>query len=203
MSKAITKEAARLRRPFPNPEFGPMVELDGSHLHWRSSGPQRHREGTTPPALLQVQPACAFGNEDVLDARMVCEPRAGLQAAMAAQIIRDDENISGWIVCFDLFEEPNVVLGIARGRTTRDLLTIADPQCSIDPHFVIPTAVPQRGLDAMAILRPVRCWREGARDYRSQFVGVDGRRSRWWLDVVDDDRRSFWDKVFIITGPQL
>jgi hypothetical protein len=31
---------------------------------------------------LQIQPTGAFGNEDVLEARMVRQPGAGLQAAM-------------------------------------------------------------------------------------------------------------------------
>jgi hypothetical protein len=88
--------------------------------------------GTTPfflvpldlPLLFLDKP---FGNEDVLEAWMVCQPGACLQAIMAAQIVRDDEKVPGRIVCFDLFEQFNIVLGIARSRTAGNLLAIADP----------------------------------------------------------------------------
>ncbi len=112
-----------------------MIELHRRHLHGPLDligiGEALPGEGIAskeaPPAFLQIQPTRSFGNEDVLEAWMVCQPGAGLQAIMAAQIVRDDENVPGWIVSFDLFEQFNIVLGIARSRTAGNLLAIADP----------------------------------------------------------------------------
>jgi hypothetical protein len=61
----------------------------------------------------------------MLDAWMVCEPGVGLQTVMAAQIVRDDENIPRRIVGLDVFEQLDVILGVARSGTAGDLLAIA------------------------------------------------------------------------------
>ncbi|HEX4206773.1 MAG TPA: hypothetical protein VHZ51_21750 [Ktedonobacteraceae bacterium] len=45
----------------------------------------------------------------------------------------------------------DIILGMTRSRTARDLLAIADPQRPIDPHLIIPTTVLQWGFDAMSI----------------------------------------------------
>jgi len=137
-SKAIRKEtmqmAARSGRPSPDPRLGSVVELRGGDLHGsldligigKALTSERIAAEEAPPTLLQIEPAGAFGNEDVLEARMVREPGAGFQAVMAAQIVRDEENVAGRIVGFDVLEELNVVLGIARSGTARNLLAIAD-----------------------------------------------------------------------------
>src|SRR5205085_5316272 len=84
MSKAITKEATqvatRLGRPSPDPRLGSVVKLDGGHLHrslnligiGQALASERIAAEEPPPALLQVEPTRAFGNEDVLEAWMVC-----------------------------------------------------------------------------------------------------------------------------------
>ncbi len=122
---------------------------------------------------------------------------------MAAQIVRDDENVPLGVVGFDVLEQFNVVLGIARSRTARDFLAIADSQRAIDPDLLLPTTVLQRGFDAMAIGGPARGGRKGARDHWSEFVSTDGRRSLRRFDVVGDDRCSFGTKSRSSLLPQL
>ena len=148
-----------LRRTSPDPGLGTMIELRSGHarslLNLTRIGKTLAREGIAaeepPPAFLQIEPTRAFGNEDVLEARVLCQPGARFQAVMTAQIVGDNENVAGRIVSFNVLEELNVVLGITRSRTARDLFAIADAQRSIDPHLVIPATVLQRSLDTMAI----------------------------------------------------
>lgn len=188
-----------------------MVELLGRHLHRafnltgvsKTLSSERITTEETPPALLEIEPAGALGNKHVLDARMVRQPGAGFQAVVTAQVVCNDENVPLGIVGFDVLEQFNVILGIARRCTARELLAIADTQRAIDPHLVIPAAVFQWSFDAMAVGRPGRGWRKGARDYWPEFVSADGRRSRWWRRVVGDDRRSFGTKSLSSLLPQL
>jgi hypothetical protein len=150
---------SRFGRPPPDPRFGAVIELRRAHLHrsldLMGIGKTLASEGIASeealPTFLQIKPTSALGNEDVPDAWMVRQPSAGFQTIVTAQVVCDKEDIACRIVCFDVFEQLNVVLGVARSRTARDLLAITDPQRSIDPHLVIPTTVLQRGLDAMAI----------------------------------------------------
>jgi len=98
-SKTITKEAtevaARFGRSPPDPGFGPVVELLGRHLHCSfnllSIGKALASKGITteqaPPPLLEIEPARAFGDEHMLEARMLREPGTGLQTVMTAQIV--------------------------------------------------------------------------------------------------------------------
>jgi hypothetical protein len=188
-----------------------VIELSRRHLHRSfnliSIGKTLAREGIAaeqaPPAFLQIEPARALGNEDVLEAWVVCQPGTGCQAIVTAQVVGDDEDVARRIIGFDLFEQLNVVLGIARSRAPRDLFAIADTQRSIDPDLLLTTTVFQRGFDAMAVGRPARRRSEGARNYRSEFVGADGRRSRWWLGVMGDDRGPFGTKSLSSLVPQL
>jgi hypothetical protein len=136
-----------------------VVELGGRHLHGpldlMSIGKTLASEGIAseeaPPTFLHVEPTGALGNEHMLEARVLREPGAGLQAVVAAQVVCDKEDLAYRIVCFNIFEQLDIILGITRSRTARDLPAIADPQRSIDPYLVIPTTVLQRGFDAMAI----------------------------------------------------
>lgn len=135
-----------------------MVELHRGDLHRAFNligiGKALASEGIAaeqpPPALLQIQPAGAFRDEDMLDARMVCEPGARFQAVMTAEIVCDDENVARRIVRFDVLEELDVVLGIACSGTSGNLLAVADAERPVDPHLVVPATVLQRGLDTMA-----------------------------------------------------
>ncbi len=127
--------APRFGRPSPNPRFGSPVELRCRHLHRSfnliSIGETLSSEciaaEEAPPAFLEIEPARTFGNEHVLDAWVLGEPGACFQAVVTAQIIGDDEDVSSGIVRLDVFEQFNVVLGIARSGTARDLLAITNP----------------------------------------------------------------------------
>ena len=122
---AITKESAitarDLRWASPDPGLRPQVELSGgdasSLLNLLGSGKALPGEGVTaeeaPPALLQVEPARSRGNEDVMEAGMLLQPGARLQAAMAAEIVRDHENVSRWIIGLNVCQQSDVALGVA------------------------------------------------------------------------------------------
>lgn len=121
-------------RPSPDPGFGSVVELHGGHLHGpfnlisisKTLSSERITSEKAPPTLLQIQPTGSLGNKDVLEAWMIRQPSTSLQTIMTAEIVCDDEKVSCRIVRFDVFEELNGVLGIARSGTARDFLAIMD-----------------------------------------------------------------------------
>ena len=126
--------APRFGRPSPDPRLGSVIELGRRRLHrsfdlisvGKTLPGQRIAAEEPPPSLLEVEPTCPFGNEHVLDAWMVCQPSARLQAVVAAQIVRDNENLPFRVIRLTVLEQLNVVLGIARSGTARDLLAIAN-----------------------------------------------------------------------------
>ncbi len=99
-----------LRWATPHPGLGSPVELSGGDtrglLDFLGIGETLTSEGIAaeeaPPALLQIQPARACRNEDLMDARMPFQPGTRLETVMTAEIIRDDENVAAGIVGFDV-----------------------------------------------------------------------------------------------------
>lgn len=67
----------------------------------------------TPPPLLQIEPARSFGNEEVLNAWMLCEPGTGFSTAVTAEVISDDKNVTGGIISFDVSKQSNGPFGVA------------------------------------------------------------------------------------------
>ncbi len=112
--KAIGKESAVvamiLGRSTPDPRIGAPVELSGRDarglLNLVSIGKtlsrQRIATEKAPPTFLEVEPAGSFRNEDMVQARMLCHPGAGLGTAMATEIISDEEDIAPRIVDFNV-----------------------------------------------------------------------------------------------------
>ena len=138
-SKAVTKETMQMApcfgRPSPDPRFGSSIELRGSYLRRlfnlisisKALPSECIASEKAPPALLQIEPTSPFGNENMLNARMLCQPGACFQTVVTTEIVRDDEDVPRWIVRFDVLEQLDVVLGIARNGTTGHLLAITDP----------------------------------------------------------------------------
>lgn len=58
---------------------------------------------------------------------MFGQPSACFQAVVTTEIVRNEEDVPLWIVRFDVLEQFNVVLGIARSCATGDLLAVTDP----------------------------------------------------------------------------
>ncbi len=145
---AVTKEtpvvSRYLGRASPDPWFGPQVELSsrdaGSLLDFLRIGKalpsQRIAAEEAPPALLQIEPARSGGNEDLVDARMLFQPGACLQAVVTTEIIGDDEDVAFGIVGFDVGEQGDVPFGVARSGAAGQFLAIAHPQCPVDPGFL-------------------------------------------------------------------
>jgi hypothetical protein len=48
-----------------------------------------------------------------MDARMLFQPGARLEAEMTAQVISDDEEVASRIIGFDVSQQGNIALGIA------------------------------------------------------------------------------------------
>ena len=122
-----------LRWASPNPGLRTQVELRGGDasglLNLFGKGlalpSQRIAAEETPPALLQVQPACSCGNEDVMDARMPFQPGTRLETVVTGEIIADDEDLPRGIVGFNVWKPRDVPLGVARSSTPGQFLAIA------------------------------------------------------------------------------
>ena len=111
----------RLGWASPDPGFGPQVELSGRDTRGlldllgigKTLTSERITAEEAPPTLLEIEPASPGGNEDVVDARMLLQPGAGLKARMTGEVIGDNEDVSRRVVSFDVGERGNVALGIA------------------------------------------------------------------------------------------
>ncbi len=200
-----------LGRTSPDPRVGASVELscrDARSLLnlirvGKTLSSQRIASEEPPPALLQVEPARPSGNEDLMEPGMLGQPGAGLGTVVAGEVVGDDEDVARRIIGFDVPKESNVVRRVARGGALGQFLAIAHAQRSIDPGFLGTATVIQRRFDAMPIGRPGRRWREGAGNYRPEFIGADGRRPLGRLGVVADDRCPFGTNSGSELSPQL
>ncbi len=174
-----------------------MIELSGGYtrglLNLISSGKALSSEGVapkqTPPPLLQVEPAGSSRNEDVMEARMLDQPSAGLGTVVTGEVVGDEEDVARRIVGFDSSQQANVVRRVARGGASRQFLAIAHTQCPRDPGFLRTATVIQWRFDAVPVSRPAWGWSKTPWDHRPEFIGADGRRALGWLGVVADDRR--------------
>jgi hypothetical protein len=138
-SKTVTKETMQMAscfgRPSPDPRFGSSIELRRGCLHrlfdligiGKTLSSKGIASEEAPSALLQIEPTSPFGNEHMLETRMFGQPSACFQAVVTTEIVRNEEDVPLWIVRFDVLEQFNVVLGIARSCATGDLLAVTDP----------------------------------------------------------------------------
>ena len=122
---AVTKDTPImtmiLGRASPDPRFGSPVELGRRDprrlLDFRGGGETLPSQGIAaeepPPAFLQIQPAGSRRDKDVMEARMLGHPGACLSTVMAAEIIRDNKDVTPRIVSFDVLKESDIVRGVA------------------------------------------------------------------------------------------
>ena len=125
---------------------GRLLELFGIG---KALASQRITSEEPPPALLEVEPAGAGGNEDVMDALVLFQPGPRLEAEMTTQVISDDEEVASRIIGFDVSEQGNIALGIACGRAPRQFLAIAHPQRPVHPGFLGTAPIVQGRFDAV------------------------------------------------------
>jgi hypothetical protein len=71
---------------------------------------QRIAAEQAPPPLLQIEPARPGGNEDLMEAWMLCEPAARLGAVVAREFSGNDVDVAGRIVGFTVGEQGDVAL---------------------------------------------------------------------------------------------
>jgi hypothetical protein len=202
----VTKEAAIaaviLGRASPDPGLSPPVELRsgdaGGLLNLLGIGKtlasERIAAEEPPPALLQIEPARPSGYEHVMDTGMRFQPGSRFETAVTGEIVADDEDVPTGIVRFDVSQQCDIAFGVARSRAARQFLAVTHPQRPIDPGFFWSSPIVERRFDAVPIGRPAWSRIKGAWDYRSQFVGANGRRAFRGLGVMDDDRCSFGTK---------
>jgi len=122
---AVTKDTPImtmiLGRASPDPGLSSPVELSRRYmrrlLDFRGGGETLPSQGIAteepPPAFLQIQPAGSRRDKDVMEARMLCHPGAGLSTVMAAEIIGDDEDVACRVVSFNVLKESDIVRGVA------------------------------------------------------------------------------------------
>jgi hypothetical protein len=188
-----------LRWASPHPGLSTQVELRGGDTgglrdllgRGLALPSERIAAEEPPPALLQIEPACSSGNEDVMDARMPFQPSARLETGVTGEIIADDEDLPRGIVGFDVGEQSNIALRVARSRRAWSVPCHRVRAAPRRPRFSRAHASRvQRRFDAVTVGRPAGGGIKGARDYRSEFVGTDGRRPLGGRGGVADDRRS-------------
>ena len=138
-SKAVRKETPTMPRRFwrtpPDPGLGSQVELSSGDARGlldllgigKALPGQSIAAEEPPPALLQVEPAGPGGNEDLVEARMLFQPGAGLEAVMTAEVISDNEDVARGIVGFDVGEQGDIAFGVVRSGTSGQLFAIAYP----------------------------------------------------------------------------
>jgi hypothetical protein len=118
VTKESAIEAMILGRTSPHPGVGPQVELSGRHASslfdlfgiGKTLASQRIAAQEPPPALLQIEPARSGRNEDVMEARMIEQPGARLEAGMTTEMVSDDEQVAFGVVGFDVGQKRDVAL---------------------------------------------------------------------------------------------
>src|SRR4051794_24494208 len=199
VGKAPSAVSWRWRWPSPDPGFGLAVELGGGQLgdpgdlaRIGEGLPGQGVPAEIPPrGLRQVQPAGAFGDEYLLDARMPGQPGPGGQAGVAGQVVGDPRDRPGRIRLLQPGEKRLPAGAVARRRAAGDRLPVADPHTPVDPGLLRSAAVGQRCLDPVPVRRPARRRIKGARRHRAELVGGDGRGVRRRVEVVLHDPGSF------------
>ncbi len=119
----------------PDPRLSASIELSGRDASGLFDlvgiGKALPRKGIAteepPPALLQIEPAGSCRNEDLVEARMLGQPGAGLGTGVARQVVGDDVDITARVIRLDVLQESNVACGVARSGTSGQLLAIAHP----------------------------------------------------------------------------
>ena len=137
--KTITKETPIAAMIFgwasPDPGLCANIELSSGDTGGLSNllgiGKALSREGIAaekpPPALLHIEPTGTRGDEDLMEARVIDQPGAPLEAGMTTEIVGDYEQVAFGIVGFDVGQKRDVAFRFARGGAARQFLAITHP----------------------------------------------------------------------------
>ena len=120
-------------RTSPDPGLGAPIELSGGDagrlLDFLGIGKTLPGERITaeeaPPALLQIEPTGASGDEDLMEAWMPGEPSARLEAVMAAEVIGDNEDVARGVIGLNVGQQGDVAFRVARSGALSQFLAIA------------------------------------------------------------------------------
>lgn len=145
----------------------------------------------TPPRRLQVQPAGAFRDTDLMHARMRRQPFLYRLAGMARQIVGDQRQITLRVGGVDGVQQPQIADGIARTRREGQFVPLTYTQRTINPDVLWPTTICKWCLDPMAITRPARAGWEGSGCNRPEFIHTQHRGTYGRVGIECDDRRPF------------
>jgi hypothetical protein len=136
-----------------------------------------------------------------MDARMLLQPRTGLEAVMAASVIGDHEDVACGVISLHVRKPRDGAFRVVRVSPPGQLLAVAHPSCPVHPGFFGSSAVIHVRFDAMPIRRPAWGGIKGGRHSWSEFSGTDGSLALRWLRVVGDDRRPFGTRVLVTRSP--
>ncbi len=139
--------------------MGATIELAGGHAGGESDlgavsetvpGVGRAPE-EPPPALDQVEPTGGDRDKDLVDARVGGEPVVDGSTGVATQIVRNQVQVALRVVAVKRAQQIQIADGITRGSGLGEDVPVARAERSIHPRLVVPAAVDERRLDAMAI----------------------------------------------------
>jgi hypothetical protein len=189
-------------RTAPDPRCGVPIELGGCQTHHvgdvfmvgEGLAGERFAAEEAPPALDEVEPGGADGDEGVLDARMRREPVPNGAAAVTGEVVGDQIEVPVRVGVIEPLQQREVAGSIARRCGLRQRLPILHCQRAIDPDFVQSPLVIQRRLDAVAVDGPARGRWEVAGRYRAELVDAEDRRAGGRLGVERDDGGPFGTK---------
>jgi hypothetical protein len=197
VDKATTQRAVWRRRTAPDPGMGAAIEL--ARRHARGEGDLGAISETlagvggaaeeAPPPFDEIEPSGPDGNKNLLNTRMGGAPLADAATRVTREVVDDEIEFAIWIVAIDGAEQIEIPQRVARASGLGADLSITDAQRAIDPGVVVAAAVDEEGFDPMAICRPARSRREGARSYRPQLVDAEDRRALRRNGVEGDDLR--------------
>jgi hypothetical protein len=202
VDEAATQLAVWSRWTAPDPRMGAAIELASRQARGEGDlgaiGETLTSVGgaapEAPPGCDEIEPSGPDRNKDLLDTGMGSEPLADGATGVTREVVSDEIEGAIGMVAIDGAEQVQIPCGVARRHGLGEDLSITHAQRAVDPRLVVATTGDEGSFDPVAIPRPPRSGREGARRYRPEFVDAEDRRSLWRSGVEGDDLRPFGAK---------
>ena len=198
----------RAGRAVPDPRLGALIELvcgeEGDLVDLVAIGKGLPGQGVpaeeAPPAFLEIEPARASRNEDVVNPGMGAQPLLNRRALVAGEIVGDQVEVAERIGLLDGVEQADIADGVPRAGRQGHLVPVPDAQGTIDPDFLATATVFQGCFDPMTVRRPAGRRGKAPRDHRTELIKGEDRPVLGRSDVKRDDLGPFGDEVRIGAG---